>query len=304
VAFNFGKTEEQIKEILTRSSKKLLAEREKRIRPGLDDKVLTSWNALMITAFAKGYQISQESKYLDAAENCVKFIEKNLFDGEQLLRTYKDGKSKIQGYLDDYSYFVNALLDVFEITSNPKYLNLAKKLAHYVVDHFWDSENNSFFMTADNHEKLIIRPKSNYDLSVPSGNSVSAFVLLKLYHITHENNFLDVATKLLESQAQMAAENPFGFGFFLNTMYLYLKKPTEITILNTKNKELCKSIYEKFIPESIIVSVNYSDNLDSLQKYPFFEGKNFDENKTQVFVCKNFTCSLPLEKIDEIESHL
>ena len=304
VAFNFGKTEEQIKEILTRSSKKLLAEREKRIRPGLDDKVLTSWNALMITAFAKGYQISQESKYLDAAENCVKFIEKNLFDGEQLLRTYKDGKSKIQGYLDDYSYFVNALLDVFEITSNPKYLNLAKKLAHYVVDHFWDSENNSFFMTADNHEKLIIRPKSNYDLSVPSGNSVSAFVLLKLYHITHENNFLDVATKLLESQAQMAAENPFGFGFFLNTMYLYLKKPTEITILNTKNKELCKSIYEKFIPESIIVSLNSADNLNSLQEYPFFAGKTFDETKTQVFVCRDFTCSLPLEKIDEVESHL
>ena len=304
VAFNFGKTEQDVKDILARSSQKLLAEREKRVRPGLDDKILTSWNAIMITAFAKGHQLTQEPKYLNAAETCIEFIEKNLFDGEQLLRTYKDGKSKIQGYLDDYSYFTNALLDVFEITSNPKYLSLAKKLANYIVAHFWDSDTNSFFMTADNHEKLIVRPKSNYDLSVPSGNSVSAFVLLKLYHITHENNFLDISTKLLESQAQMAAENPFGFGFLLNTMYLYLKKPTEITIINTKNKDLCSSIYEKFLPESIIVNLNSADDLSSLQEYPFFAGKNFDDTKTQVYVCKNFTCSLPLETLNEIESNL
>ncbi len=304
VAFNFGIAEQQVKEILARSSEKLLQVREKRVHPGLDDKILTSWNALMITAFAKGYQISGEEKYLKAAKDCVEFIEKNLLDGQKLLRTYKNGKAKIQGYLEDYSYFVNALLDVFEITSEPKYLDLAKTLSNYLVDHFWDPDNNSFFMTADNHEKLIIRPKSNYDLSLPSGNSVSAFVLLKLYHITHDNDFLNIATKLLESQAQMAAENPFGFGFLLNTIYLYLKKPTEITIINTVNSELCDSINRKFIPESIIVTVDSENKLDSLQKYTFFAGKKFVQNKTQVYVCKNFSCSLPLEKLEEIESHL
>ena len=304
VAFNFGITEQQVKEILARSSKKLLQAREKRVHPGLDDKILTSWNSLMITAFAKGYQVSGEEKYLNTAKDCIEFIEKNLLDEQKLLRTYKNGKAKIQGYLEDYSYFVNALLDVFEITSEPKYLDLAKKLSNYLVDHFWDHENNSFFMTADNHEKLIIRPKSNYDLSLPSGNSVSAFVLLKLYHITHDNNFLDIATKLLESQAQTAAENPFGFGFLLNTIYLYLKKPTEITIINNVNSELCNSINSKYIPESIIVTIDSENKLESLQKYPFFAGKKFVENKTQVYVCKNFSCSLPLEKLEEIESHL
>lgn len=304
VAFNFGKTEQDVKEILQHSSKKLLSIRDKRVHPGLDDKILTSWNSLMITAFAKGYRVSGEQKYLDVAKKSIDFIENNLLKGDKLLRTHKNGESKIQGYLEDYSYFTNALLDVFEITSEPRYLNLAKKLCQYMVEHFWDSQNNSFFMTADDHEKLIIRPKSNYDLSLPSGNSVSAFVLLKLYHLTHEKNFLNIVTKLLESQAQMAAENPFGYGFLLNTVYLYLKKPTEITILNTKDSELCESIYKKFIPESIIVSIDSTDKIESLQQYSFFAGKNFDQNKTQIFVCKDFTCSLPLETLEEVESNL
>ena len=100
-------------------------------------------------------------------------LKRILFVDDNLLRTYKNGNAKINGYLEDYSYFINALLDVFEIEPNQKYLKLALKLGTHLIDHFWDSENNSFFMTSDNHEKLIIRPKSNYDLSLPSGNSVS-----------------------------------------------------------------------------------------------------------------------------------
>ena len=178
----------------------------------------------MITAFAKGYRVTGDQRYLDAAKNCISFIEKNLLIDEKLLRTYKNGVAKIDGYFEDYSYFVNALLDVFEIEPDSKYLDLSVKLGNYLVDHFWDSENNSFFMTSDNHEKLIIRPKSNYDLSLPSGNSVSAFVMLRLYHLSQEKNFLEISTKIMESQAQIAAENPFGFGYLLNTIYMYITK--------------------------------------------------------------------------------
>jgi uncharacterized protein YyaL (SSP411 family) len=303
VAFRFGIPEDKIKEILTSCSEKLLNVRSKRVAPGLDDKVLTSWNSLMITAFAKGYRVTGERKYLDAAKNCVSFIETNLLHNVKLLRTYKNNTAKIDGYLEDYSYFANALLDVFEIEPESKYLDLALKLGHYLVDHFWDSESSSFFMTSDTHEKLIIRPKSNYDLSLPSGNSVSCFVMLRLFHLTQETKFLKIATQIMESQAQIAAENPFGFGYLLNTIYTFLQKPTEITVINSENSEICKFLFGKFLPESIMVALHNKTQLETLAKFPFFAGKIFGD-KTSVFVCKDFTCSLPLETIAEIDSHL
>ena len=304
VAFKFGITEDKAREIISSCSQKLLNARSNRISPGLDDKILTSWNALMITAFTKGYRVTGDVNYLNAAKNCVSFIEKNLFVDGKLLRTYKNGTAKINGYLEDYSYFVNALLDVFEIYPDSKYLNLALQLGHHLVDHFWDEEINSFFMTSDSHETLLIRPKSNYDLSLPSGNSVSCFVMLKLFHLSQEQKFLEISTKIMESQAQMAAENPFGFGFLLNTMYMYLQKPLEITILNDANKEISDFLTKSFLPESILVSINNSDQLNSLSKYQFFVGKNFDSNSTNVFVCRDFTCSLPLHTIDDVKKAL
>ncbi|MCV0367621.1 MAG: thioredoxin domain-containing protein [Nitrosopumilus sp.] len=303
VAFNFGITEQKAQEIINSCSEKLLKIRSTRVPPGLDDKILVSWNSLMITAFAKGYRVTNDARYLDAAKNCVSFIENNLFDGDKLLRTYKNGSAKIDGYLEDYSYFINALLDVFEIEPDKKYLELALKLGNHLVDHFWDSSTNSFFMTSDNHEKLIIRPKSNYDLSLPSGNSVSAFAMLRLYHFSQTQNFLDVSTRIMESQAQMAAENPFGFGYLLNTIFCYLQKPLEITIINMENSNICNTIFATFLPNSFIVTIHNSSQLDDLSKYPFFAGKTF-QDKTRVFVCKDFTCSLPLQSIDEINSHL
>jgi len=303
VAFNFGISEQEVYEIINSCSKKLLEIRSKRISPGLDDKVLVSWNSLMITAFAKGYRITNDVRYLDAAKNCIAFIEKSLFVDDNLLRTYKNGTAKINGYLEDYSYFVNALLDVFEIEPDSKYLKLALKLGHHLIDHFWDSENNSFFMTSDNHEKLIIRPKSNYDLSLPSGNSVSSFVMLRLYHLSQKQSFLDISIKIMESQAQIAAENPFGFGYLLNTLSLYLEKPIEITVINSENSELCKSLLTNYLPNSFMVTIQNSDQLNSISEYPFFSGKSFEE-KTSVFICKNFSCSLPLHTLDEVNSKL
>ncbi|WP_299292033.1 thioredoxin domain-containing protein [Nitrosopumilus sp.] len=303
VAFNFGITEDQVRTKLKECSEKLLEVRSKRVAPGLDDKVLVSWNALMITAFAKGYRVTLEQKYLDSAKNCIDFIEKNLFRDDKLLRTYKNGNAKIDGYLEDYSYFVNALLDVFEIDPEPKYLKLALKLGEHLVEHFWDAENNSFFMTSDNHEKLIIRPKSNYDLSLPSGNSVSALVMLRLFHLSQNNKFLEISTKIMENQAQMAAENPFGFGYLLNTITIFLEKPLEITVINPENSELCKTLQSEYIPNSFLVTIQNKDQLSGLSEFPFFAGKNFEE-KTSVFVCKDFTCSLPLHTIDQVKENL
>lgn len=299
-AFHLGMTESQIKSSLEQSSKKLLNVRSHRVRPGLDDKILTSWNALMISAFVRGYRVTDNPQYLQAAENCVAFIEKNLSVDGSLLRTYKSGKAKLGAYLEDYAYLVNALVDLFEARPESKYLTLATSLANYLVRHFWDEKNSSFYFTADNHESLIIRPKNNYDLSMPSGNSVAAHALLKLYHLTQEKKFQDISVKTMTAFGMMAAENPFGFGYLLNTIYLYLQTPTEITLLNPQNKQIYDGLTKRFLPESILVTIQSSEQLSHLSQYAFFAGKDYLPDTT-VFVCKNFSCSLPLKTMPEIE---
>ncbi len=303
LAFHSGLTEDAVRSLLKESSKKLLDFRSRRIRPGLDDKIITSWNALMISAFVKGFRVTANTDYLNAAENCIAFIEKNLLVGDSLFRTYKNGKAKLSAYLEDYAYFINSLVDIFEIKPDVKYLKLAERLANYLVVHFWDEKNSSFYFTADDHESLIIRPKNNYDLSMPSGNSVAANSLLKLYHLTQNKKFLEISTKTMEAFAVMAAENPFGFGYLLNAIYLYLQNPIEITVLNSENKTLCDELVKKFLPESILVSIQNPNQLQQLTTYQFFKGKTF-ENETTVYVCKNFSCSLPLKNISEIEKLL
>jgi uncharacterized protein YyaL (SSP411 family) len=249
------------------------------------------------------YRVTDNPQYLQAAENCVAFIEKNLYVNGSLLRTYKNGKAKLQAYLEDYAYLVNALVDLFEAKPELKYLALATNLANYLVEHFWDEKNSSFYFTADNHESLIIRPKNNYDLSMPSGNSVAAHALLKLYHLTQEKKFQDISVKTMEAFGMMAAENPFGFGYLLNTIYLYLQTPTEITLLNPQNKQIYDGLTRRFLPESILVTIQNPEQLSNLSQYAFFAGKDYLPDTT-VFVCKNFSCSLPLKTLPEIENLL
>jgi hypothetical protein len=304
IAFKFSKTEDEVNKIISQGSIKLLETRNKRTQPGKDDKVLTAWNGLMISAFIKGYRVSGKTKYLDTALTATDFYQKQFRKHGILQRVFKDGKSKLNAYLDDYAYLVNAIVDVFETTGKVDYLNFAAELSDYLIDHFWDDRSGNFFFTADDHEKLIIRPKSNYDLSMPSGNSVTANAFLRLYHITQEEKYHKITQKILETQAGMAAENPFAFGYLLNVLYLDIQKPTEITILNPQNAELVSKLSKKFLPESIIVTIHQEDELNLLSKFSFFAGKEFLTDQTTVFVCKNFSCSLPLTSLTEVEEHI
>ena len=303
LAFKFSKTEDEVRELLKRSSEKLLDVRNKRDQPGTDDKIITSWNSMMITAFAKGYRISGNEKYRNAAVNAAKYFSEQFSKHGFIHRTFKNDVPKLNGYSDDYAYLSNSLVDVFEITSNVYFLEIAQKIANYMIEHFWNEDEKSFFFTADNHESLIVRPKNYYDLSVPSGNSVASNALLKLYHLTHDEKLLKISEKILESNGTSAAENPFAFGYLLNVMNLYLNSPTEITIVNTENSEIVNSLYKKFIPEGIIIPIDDNDKMTSLLKYPFFEGKEFSD-KTSVMICKNFSCSLPMSELEQIEENL
>ena len=143
-------------------------------------------------------------------------------------------------------------------------------MSEYLIKHFWDEQKKIFYFTSDNHEELIIRPTSKYDLSMPSGNSVVAGVFLKLYQLTQEEKFHKITQKIIESQGEMAVQNPFAFGNLLNVIYLEIQNITEITLLNNKNSDLILSLNKKFLPESLMIMLDNETKLDLLSKIPFF----------------------------------
>jgi uncharacterized protein len=310
LAKKYNKAPEQIAQILRDASANLFAAREERIKPGRDEKILTSWNGLMISGFARGYAVSGDIKYLQAAKNAVNFIENKLASNDgRLKRTFKDGQSKLNAYLEDYAFYVGGLLDLFAANSKQEYLDKSIRYTDFMLQHFWDDKEGNLFFTSDDHEQLISRTKNFYDLAMPSGNSMAASNLLRLYHYTQNNSYLDKAVRIMKAGSQSAAENPFGFGQMLNSIYLYVKKPVEIAVFssddnsNTNNSSLVAWLNRQFLPGSIIAIVHPRE-LAKLQYYPFFKGREAEGGRETAFVCKDFTCSLPIRSIEELERQL
>ena len=310
LAKKYNKTPEQIAQILRDASAKLFAAREERVKPGRDEKILTSWNGLMISGFARGYAVSGGTKYLQAAKNAVNFIENKLASNDgRLKRTFKDGQSKLNAYLEDYAFYVGGLLDLFAANSKQEYLDKSIRYTDFMLQHFWDDKEGNLFFTSDDHEQLISRTKNFYDLAMPSGNSMAASNLLRLYHYTQNNSYLDRAVRIMKAGSQSAAENPFGFGQMLNSIYLYVKKPIEIEVFssddnsNTNNPSLVAWLNRQFLPGSMIAIVHPRE-LAKLQYYPFFKGRDPEGGRETAFVCKDFTCSLPIRSIEELERQL
>ena len=318
IARKYGQSPDEIKNILQHISKRLFTIREGRTKPGRDDKILTSWNSLMISAFTKVYRITNNDTYLSHAVKAIEFIENRIAipDG-RLRRTFKDGTSKLNAYLDDYAFLVNALLDVFEVDTTSRYLEKAIMYADSMIQHFWDDKQGNFFFTSHDHEHLIVRTKSLYDLAIPSGNSMAASCLIRLYHITQNSDYLQKAEQIMKTGLKAAGENPFGFGQLLNAIYLYISKPIEITIIRKENKEQSDSkqmsswLGKQFIPNSITALVKDQSQLNELSKYPFFNGKKEEDiiqkeniNSEYAFVCRNFSCSLPINSLQQLQKYL
>lgn len=309
---------DKVEDILNETLEILYKVRKKRIAPGKDDKILTSWNALMISALVSAYKVTDNEDYSDFAKKTINFIEKKLsYDGNRLNHTYKDGLAKINGYLDDYSYYINALLDVFEISANPFYLQRAIQYLDSLIIHFWDNNEKSFFITPNDHEQLILRTKNFYDLAIPSGNSMAVYALLRSHFITQNQDYLDKAELVIKSCYKAALGNPFGFGQLLISLYLYFKKPLEIIILQNKKKdynkrEMKKWIMKQYIPNSITLALEFpSDELQQLMSsniFTLFKGKQIDIAHNEkfmecVYICQDFTCSLPMYSLAELKKY-
>jgi len=299
----FRRDPEATRQLLADARAKLFAVREQRIKPGLDDKMLTAWNALMISAYAKAAEVLGEPRYQQIAADAVAFIEAKLQHGDRLLSTYKDGIAKLNGYLDDYAFFVAALLDVFEVVQDRRYLERAVALTDSMIAHFWDVQAGSFFFTSDDHEALIVRSKPAFDGSIPSGNSVAARDLLRLYHYTQKADYLDRAETLLRLYAGPMREQPFGFANMLCAVDFYTQKPREIVVVGAPSARaaLLERVRSTYLPNRTLMVVDPSRG-ESLP--PLLQGKGQLDGKPTVYVCHNMACSAPVTEWADVEGLL
>lgn len=303
---------DEINDILSTSLQLLLSHRLKRTLPGKDEKILISWNALMISGLISAYKVTNDEKILKLAIKCLDFIEKKLYDSvkKRLLRTYKDGIAKFNANLEDYSFYLNALLDTFEVSSNSIFLERALFYADIMISHFWDDTNKGFYFTSDDDEKLILRTKNYQDLSIPSGNSMAAMALLTLYRITGNENFIQLTEEILSNCSQFAYNNPFAYGNILICLYKYIEKPLDIVIIkNKKNSELVKLLNKYFLPNCYSSIISSKSDLIKLEKHPFFSGK-FLKNDREIpsseyaFVCSDLMCYPTIYSAVEFEEKL
>jgi len=300
VEFNIPPHELKIK--IEKCRKKLFEQREKRIHPYKDDKILTDWNSLMIIAFAKAYQAFDKKEYLDAAENAAKFIFRNfMLNNGSLLHRFRDGESGIHGNIDDYAFFIAALIDLYEASFNTEYLEKAISLNDYLIKHFWDESGGGFFFVDNNTKDLLIRQKEIYDGAVPSGNSVAMLNLLKLGRITGNTNLETMAQSIAGAFSKSLLNMPSAFTQSLIALD-FASGSIEVVIAGEKDSgntnEMIKKIRSIFYPNKIIL---LKDNEKLNKIAPFTTDQKMIRGKATVYVCTNFTCKKPVTEIEEIK---
>jgi uncharacterized protein YyaL (SSP411 family) len=302
----FRRDAADVEALIADAKKKLFHAREKRTKPFRDEKILTSWNGLMLSGLAEAIKISPEANYQEPAQRTVDFFWSEMFRDGFLLHTYKDGAAKLFGYLDDYAFFASGLLDLYEATLVRSYLDKTLELAETMVREFWDTVDGGFFYTGQSHEQLIARAKPVFDGSIPSGNSIAAQVVLRLYHYTARDDYLTKAERLIKSYYDVMERQPFGFAHMLSVLDLYLEKPKEIVIIGNREEQgtaaLLAKIQSLYLPNKTLQLAGPESPLDEIS--PLLAGKKQLEGKSTVYVCHNFTCSQPVTNWEELRTLL
>lgn len=293
---------DKLTEILERGKKMLFAEREKRIKPFRDEKILTAWNGLMLAAFAEASAVFESEDYRKIAEKNADFIMENLQKSGYLLRTFKDGKGKLNAYLEDYANYADGLIELFQVSGEVKYLKEAKRLADLMISEFWDETNGGFYFTGNNHEELLVRSKDFYDNATPSGNSVAIDVLLKLSKITGEENYERKAVMTLKLFASQIRRYPQAFGRALSALEFYLNPVKEIVILGEKGNELEKEVWKEFTPNKIVVTAENAE--ENTEFIPLLKDRKLIGGKATAYVCENYVCQKPVTTANELKEQL
>jgi uncharacterized protein YyaL (SSP411 family) len=293
----FRRDTDEVSRLIAEAKQTLFTVREQRVKPFRDEKILTSWNGLMISAFAEAYKVLGLPRYLGIACQATAFLFAHLYENGRLFRSFKDGQAKFNAYLDDYAFFAAALIDLYEATFERVYLDRAVELTEVLIAQFEDQHEGGFFFTSSDHETLISRSKAAFDGSLPSGNSVAVFNLLRLSSLLENPDYLTKAERVLRLFYDAMEQNPFGFSNMLGALDFFLHRPKEIVLLGDKNAaattEMLGRIHRLFLPNKTIRCLDPQGG--AKEKIPsVLAGRTQVDDTLTVYVCHNFTCSLPV----------
>ncbi len=295
-----GKTE--VKTQLNRARRLLFQTREQRIRPGRDEKILTSWNALMIKGMAAAGRHLNQPDYITSATRALDFIHATLWKNERLLATYKDGKAHLNAYLDDYAYLIDGVLELLQTRWRTQDLNFACALADRLLDHFEDREYGGFFFTSDDHEQLVQRPKSFADESTPSGNGIATLALSRLGYLVGESRYLEAAERTLKQAADSINASPIGHASLLIAFQEEQFDSPQILILRGQAKPLedwHQRCIRDYAPRRITLAIpNETEDL------PQALAEKAPKGDVVAYVCQGMTCSPPITNWEAFEAEL
>ena len=261
--------------------------RKKRYSLHRDEKILTSWNSLMIAAMCELYLVSKKEIYLSAAQDADSFIQKYLYDGDTLYVSFHMEKRGVRGFLDDYSAYIFAQLSLYRATCKSEYLERAKSLFDKVLSDFGDN-TGGFYLYGNGHEELILRPKETYDGAIPSGNSMMAYSLVRLSLITDEERYKTEAERQLDFLAQSAAQYPTNHAMFLRALLEHEKPSMKITVATDETTDK-RTLPLSFPPDAVVILLDAST-----KEYPLKNGK------TTYYVCLEHSCLPPTNNLNEL----
>ncbi len=278
-----------IEQMLEKAKQQLFDLRNTRVRPHLDDKILTDWNGLMIGAFALAGCVLNEASYITVARKAADFILNHLQSSDKLYHRWRESEAGIEGMLDDYAFLINGLLDLYEASFDEKYLNHAKGLAKRMLDLFEDTEKGGFYLTPQDSKKLIANPKDIYDGAIPSGNSVAAAVVMRLHHIDSDPRWIKSFEGIMKIFSSLIEKSPSAYTFILSMLDFYYGPTLNITLEGSINDsrldQMKRVVYKHYIPNKSIMF-------------------HLSKGKSKAYVCQGNVCQQPTESLEILEKQL
>ncbi len=304
-AKKFDLSEDRTREVLAESRRILFEAREKRPRPHLDDKILTAWNGLMISAFARGYQVLGDPAYLQAASRAADFIEEKLYrsDSNTLIRSYREGASDIGGFADDYACLIQGLLDLYETSFDVSRLEWAVKLQERQNQLFWDEKSGGYFMTTGKDPSILLRMKEDYDGAEPSPNSVAALNLQRLAAMLDRARWREMSEKTMRAFNSRIAQAPSALPRMLVALDWHRSTPKQIVIAGTPGaadtQAMLDELHRHYLPHKILILADGAAGQEFFSRHvEFMRTVSAINGEATAYVCENFVCQLPTTKVE------